>query len=453
MSIDRSRLPFVRDEGALHLPRPQRQVLDSGLPVWTVEHENVPMVSLVLVTRAGASEDPVGAEGLAALTADALDDGAGDRDAFALHDAIASLGASLEIDCGPDATAIDITTLAATLPEAAHLLADVACRPRFDANEVERVRDLRRQRIAQMRDVPSAIAERVFVETLFEGHPYGHLSMGRDLALAGLGADDVRGFHRARYGIDRSLLIVVGEASHAEMRTAAADAFGTMGPSQEPLVRGRIERMPTSGLAGTLLLIDRPGAPQSEIRVGRLGPARSTPDYFASIVMNAALGGQFVSRINLNLREDKGFTYGVRSGFDFRVGPGAFVVQTSVQTDATAASVREILRECGDIGDGRPVTPSELAMAQAALTRGYPRSFETGDQIARSCMQAALYGLPDDYFETYVARVRAVDVAAVTQAAARWASPADLFAVVVGDRARVEEELRGVMPRVVVTQG
>ena len=168
--------------------------------------------------------------------------------------------------------------------------------------------------------------------------------------------------------------------------------------------------------------------------------------------MNAALGGQFVSRINLNLREDKGYTYGVRSGFDFRIGPGAFVVQTSVQTDATAASVREILRECDDIGTLRPLTDRELDLAHAGLTRGYPRSFETGNQIARSCMQAALYGLPDDYFETYVERVRQVDVEAVTRTASRWVASRDLFAVVVGDRARIESELREVMPRVVVIE-
>jgi len=450
VSVDRSRLPLVSDEdGPLHLPRAQHHVLDNGLPVWTVEHANVPMVSMLVFVRAGASEDPVGAEGLAALTADALDDGAGDRDSFALHDAIASLGASLDIDCGADACAVDVTSLVATLPQAARLLADIVIRPRFDANEVERVRDLRRHRLAQLRDVPSAIAERTFVESLFDGHPYGHLSIGTTASLETLGADEVRAFHRARFGADRAGVVVVGEASHEAMLDAIASALGDMPPTAGD-APAAIDHLPASTLAGTVLLVDRPGAPQSEIRVGRLGPSRATPEYFALSVMNAALGGQFVSRINLNLREAKGYTYGARSGFDFRVGPGAFVVQTSVQTDATGASVREILRECAELGGERPVTDKELALAHAALTRGFPRSFETGDQIARSRMQAVLYGLPDDYFDTYVERVRAIDVPAVTAVAGRWLQPSDLFAVVVGDREKVEAELRDVMPRLEV---
>ncbi len=453
MSVDRSRLPFVRDEAPLHLPRTQRHELANGLPVWTVEHRNVPMVSLLLLVRAGGCEDPAGAEGLAALTADSLDDGAGMRDSLALHDAIASLGASLEIECGTEATTLDITTLEATMLDAAHLLADVAYRPRFDTHEIERVRDLRRQRVAQMKDVPSAIAERVFVERLFEGHPYGHLSIGSDVSLASMGVADVRAFHESHFGVDRCLAVVVGQMSHAEMRAAVEASFGAMGASTRSVARAPVTRAPAADVSGTLFLVDRPGAPQSEIRVGRLAPPRSTPEYFELIVMNAALGGQFVSRINLNLREDKGYTYGVRSGFDFRIGPGAFVVQTSVQTDATAASVREILRECDDIGTRRPLTDRELDLARAGLTRGYPRSFETGNQIARSCMQAALYGLPDDYFETYVDRVRQVDVEAVTRTAARWMVSDDMFAVVVGDRAKVEGELRDVMPRVVVLEG
>ena len=425
----------------------------TGLPVWTVQHRNVPMVSMLLLVRTGGCEDPVGAEGLAALTADALDDGAGGRDSFALHDAIAGLGASLEIECGTEATALDVTTLEATFRDAAHLLADVAYRPTFDAHEVERVRDLRRQRVAQMKDVPSAIAERVFVERLFEGHPYGHLAMGSDTSLASLEAEDVRAFHASHYGVDRCLAVVVGEVSHDEMRDAIEAAFGAMGQAPRVVTRADVTGAPAIDVSGTLFLVDRPGAPQSEIRVGRLAPPRATSDYFPLLVMNAALGGQFVSRINLNLREDKGYTYGVRSGFDFRIGPGAFVVQTSVQTDATAASVREVLRECDDIGTSRPLDHRELALAHAGLTRGYPRSFETGGQIARSCMQAALYGLPDDYFDTFVERVCAVDIEAVTRTAARWVAARDLFAVVVGDRSRIEAGLRDVMPRVVVLGG
>ena len=439
MSIDRTRLPLVRDGGALHLPRARRHALANGLPGWTVEHDNVPLGSMVRVVRAGASDDPVGSEGLAALAADALDDGAGARDSFALHDAIAGLGASLEIECGADATAIDITTLASTLPEAAGLLADVACRPRFDTSEVERVRDLRRQRIAQMKDVPSAIAERVFVESLFDGHPYGHLSMGRDDSLSTIGVDDVRAFHASRYGVGRSLLIVVGEASHDDMLAAVTPAFAAMLAAPERLVHGRVERLPASQLAGTLLLIDRPGAPQSEIRVGRLGPSRSTPDYFAAIVMNAVLGGQFVSRINLNLREAHGYTYGANSQFVFRRAPGFFVVATGVRTDVTAPALAEIVKELGKIRDG--VTAEELSLARDSEVRSLPSGFETSSSVTTSSTNLFLFGLPLDYYVNAQARYSALTAEQVNAAARKYIAPEKTLFIVVGDRAKIGAEL------------
>ena len=185
------------------------------------------------------------------------------------------------------------------------------------------------------------------------------------------------------------------------------------------------------------VIVDRPGAPQSELRVGRVSTRRSSADYHTLAVLNAALGGQFVSRINLNLREDKGYTYGARSGFDLRRGPGPFVVQASVQTSATAASLREIFSELDAIGGDRPVTPAELAMAQASLTRGFARGFETGEQIARAITNLALYGLEADFYDRYVERIDAVTADQVTAAARRWLPSSAMTSVVVGDLSAV----------------
>ncbi len=186
-----------------------------------------------------------------------------------------------------------------------------------------------------------------------------------------------------------------------------------------------------------LVTVHRAGSPQSELRIGRIAAGRSTPDYHALVVLNTVLGGQFVSRINLNLREEKGYTYGARSGFDFRRQPGPFVVQASVQTDATADAVREVLREVDEIGGERPVSARELALARAALTRGYPRNFETAEQVARAIAQLALYELPDDYFDGFVERVRAVGIDDVTDVARRYLPADEMLAVVVGDCDRV----------------
>ena len=181
-------------------------------------------------------------------------------------------------------------------------------------------------------------------------------------------------------------------------------------------------------------MIDRPGAAQSELRIGHVAAPRSTPDYHALVLLNMALGGQFVSRINMNLREDKGYTYGARTSFDFRRGPGPFLLQVSVQTAVTADAVRESLAELQAVGQGRPITERELETARAALTRGYPRNFETAEQIARSCAQQALYGLPDDYFERFVSTVLALGVDDIARVGERWLDPARLATLVVGDR-------------------
>jgi zinc protease len=184
-------------------------------------------------------------------------------------------------------------------------------------------------------------------------------------------------------------------------------------------------------------MVDRPGAAQSELRLGKIGAARSTPDYPALAVLNTALGGAFVSRINLKLREQKGLTYGARSAFDFRREPGPFVVQASVQSDATAEAIGDTLWEIEGFAGERPITPQELERAHAALTRGYPRSFETADQIAHAVAQLVLHDLPDDYFDRYVDRIRKVTAADVGDVARRYLDSDQMQAVVVADRERV----------------
>jgi predicted Zn-dependent peptidase len=191
-----------------------------------------------------------------------------------------------------------------------------------------------------------------------------------------------------------------------------------------------------------LALVHRAGAAQSELRIGHVALSRTSPDYHAALVANMVLGGQFVSRINMNLREDKGYTYGVRTAFEFRRAPGPFVLNASVQADATAEAVREAIHEMRDIRGDRPITRHELELGRASLTRGYPRNFETADQIARGAAQLALYGLPDDYFTTFVPRVLALDEDSVTKVAAAHIDPARLLTVVVGDRDKLLPSLR-----------
>jgi predicted Zn-dependent peptidase len=273
---------------------------------------------------------------------------------------------------------------------------------------------------------------------LYDTHPYGHLPIGSEASLQAMDRDQAAAFHARMYQPSRATVILAGDAPHAELRDLGARAFGGWSPiGTEPPPVDVSARPPAPPPDARLGLLHRPGSAQSELRIGHVAVSRSTPDYHALVVMNMVLGGQFVSRLNMNLREAKGYTYGVRTGFEFRKGPGPFVLQASVQSEATVDAVRESLLELQGIRGPRPVTPQELTTGRAALTRGYPRNFETAEQIARAAAQLAIYGLPEDYFDTYVTKVLAVDEEAATAAAERHLDPARVGAVIVGDADRI----------------
>jgi predicted Zn-dependent peptidase len=435
--VDRSRLPEPGPSSLAAFPAIEKSVLASGLRVWTVRHAQVPIVSLSLLVRRGASSDPVGKHGLAATTADMLDEGSGDRSAIEIHEAIARLGAQLETDIGPDATIAGFTVLARFVDRALMLLADVVARPALREEDFARVRQLRLHRLTQIRDVPTAIADRTFVRLLYGDDSYGHTPIGSEQALASMTVDDVRVFHHSVLRPSAATLIAVGDCDHESIRRFAAEAFANWeGEAVEP--DGREVTLPQPA---RLNVVARPQAPQSELRIGHVSAARSTPDFHALVTGNMVLGGQFSSRINLNLREDKGFTYGARSAFDFRRRPGPFVLQVGVQTSATAESIKECISEITAIAGPRPITEEELRLAAAALTRGFARNFETAEQIARGATQLALYDLPDTYYADFVPTIERLTTDEVTRAMARHLEPSRLATVIVGDYDATDAEL------------
>lgn len=437
MKIDRSRLPEPGPSRPLSFPAIEKSVLPNGLNVWTVRHAQVPVVAFALLIRRGASSDPPGKHGLAAMTADMLDEGSGERSAIQIHEAIARLGTQLETDIGADAAVAGFTVLARFTEPAMALLADVVVRPAMREEDVARVRQLRLHRLTQLRDVPSAIADRAFLNLVYGEHPYGHAPIGTEQALASMTADDVRAFHGRAIRPSVATLIAVGDCDHATIRRLAGEAFGgwTQREADEETSEGALPH------PVRLNIVPRPKAPQSELRMGHVTVARSTPDYHALVTANMVLGGQFSSRLNLNLRERKGFTYGVRTAFEFRRRPGPFVLQAGVQTSATAESIAESIAEIDALAGTRPVTAEELRLAAAALTRGYARNFETADQIARAVTQLALYDLPDTYFAEFVPRIERLTIDEVTAAVARTLHASRLTTVVVGDYDAVGADL------------
>jgi zinc protease len=249
--------------------------------------------------------------------------------------------------------------------------------------------------------------------------------------------DDVRAFHARAIRPSAATLIAVGDCEHDEIVRLAGEAFADWTGAGDREVAA--VDVPPPGPAITV--VPRPRAPQSELRIGHVATARDTPDYHALVVANTILGGQFVSRINLNLREHKGLTYGARTAFEFRRLPGPFALQASVQTSGTAVAIQESIGEIAGIRGPRPATEDELALGIAALTRGYARSFETAEQIARAAMQLALYDLPDDYFAQFVPRIEAVTTHDVSRVMTRHLDPARLVTVVVGDLDAVRSDL------------
>ncbi len=443
IAVDRSTLPVPGPEPGFTFPGAERARLGNGLSLWSLERGSVPLVSIIATLPVGSWADPDGKAGLASLTADMLDEGAGGRSAIEIQEAIARLGGEMGIDAGHDAVTVSVTLLQRHLAAGLQLLADMVCRPDMAERDVERVRTLRLNRLRQLRDVPAALAERVFAETLYGGHAYAHLPFGATASIEGLTQADLAGFHAGAYRPDRTTVIVVGPAGASEVRDAVEGAFGAWtGPGNGDVRPAGGDGIPAAP-GPRLILVDRPGAAQTELRIGQVAQPRSTPDYHALLVLNAVLGGQFVSRINLNLRERRGYTYGARTAFEFRRQAGPFSLATSVQTDATAHAVQESLEEMAAIRGARPVTADEAALAQQTLTLGYPRNFESTDQVARALLQLVLHDLPDDTFASFSPRVRAQNTATITRAARTHLDPDRMTVVAVGDVARISDGLRG----------
>jgi predicted Zn-dependent peptidase len=442
-AVDRSVLPVPRPNDPFRFPQIHRRALANGLEVRAIPHHNVPVLSAVLLVRGGTAADPRERPGLAAFTADLLDEGSAGRSALEVSDAIARLGADLDVDVGADATVVSLTTITRFMHPAMALLAEMVTGPNLAAADVERVRKLRLERLRQLRDHAPAVAERALARLLYRDHPYGHLGLGTEAALEATTLPEIRAFHAGAFVPGGSTLVVAGDAPHEALFAAAEDAFRHWAaPDDAP----RIDR--EAGLTPPpleperrLAVVPRPGSAQSELRIAHVCASRDTPDYHALVLLNMILGGQFVSRVNLNLRQDKGYTYGVRTGFDLRRGLGPFVLQTSVQTEVTAAAIKEALRELGDLRGPRPATPDEIALARASITRGYPRGFETAQQVARGVAQLALHDLPDSYFEEFVPRVEAVSEEDVSRVAAQYLDPARMVTLVVGDDERVTPTL------------
>jgi len=436
---DRTKVPVPGPAPALRLPAIQKRALSNGVPVWVVELHKVPVVQVSLVVLAGGSADPSGKLGVASMTSAMLDEGAGNRSALEIADAVDYLGATLSTTGSFDSSAVRLWVPAARLAEALPVMADVALRPSFPAGELERLRKERLTSMLQARDDPASIAGLSFPKIVFGQHRYATSLAGTPATVGSFTVDDLRAFYRSQYRPDRAALIVVGDVKTDAAVGQLEAAFGGWKADGAAAPGATLADAPQVA-ARQVYLIDKPGAPQSQIYIGGVGVARSTADYFPLQVMNTLLGGSFTSRLNQNLREDHGYTYGAGSGFAMRQAAGPFQASSGVQTEVTAEALKEFFNELNGILE--PVPADELARGKNYIAFGFPGEFETAAAISSRLEELLIYKLPLDYFEHYVQNVQAVTAADVQRVARKYILPAKFAVVVVGDRKAIEAPVR-----------
>ncbi len=435
---DRDHPPELGAPPALDLPPIHRLSLSNGLRVVLVEKHDVPLVQVNLVVGAGSVTDPADGAGLASMTAEMLDEGAGDLGALDLSDEIDFLGASIRTGTGLHNSMVSLHVPLSKLDRALELMSDIALRPTFSSAELDRQRLDRITTLVQWHDEARIIAGQLFNRTLYGRlHPYGMPEFGTEDDLRSMASNDLRRFHESRYVPANSFLIVVGDVTSESVMPKLQAVFGwwTGGAPD----RAEVPEVAQVG-ERRVYLVDKPGAAQSEIRIGRIGVPRLTDDYYPLLVMNTILGGSFASRLNMNLREDKGYSYGARSSFSFRPAAGPFVARAAVQTDVTDSALVEFMNELRRILE--PVSDDELTRAKNFVALRFPGRFQTVSGVANQLSELILYDLPDDYFNQYVQRVLAVTREDVQRVAREYIDPERVAIIVVGDRSQVEEKIR-----------
>ncbi|MEX2466957.1 MAG: pitrilysin family protein [Gemmatimonadota bacterium] len=412
-------------------PDTERKRLENGLDVRVARVARLPLVSVDLFMRGGEQDLPDDRAGLAVLAADALDGGTRQRSGIDLADAFERLGARVSAHAGWEGTTVSLTCLADRLDEAFPLLAELVLEPDFPAAEVARSREQRLASIRQRAMDPGALASDSALRWYFqEGVPYARPVAGTVASVSGHTREALLGYAEAAYRPGRGGgLVVAGDVDAGEVVALARRHLGSWEGS--PMSSAPFESVPMTR-ERRIRVVHRPGSVQSEIRVGHVGAARATRDYFPLLVGNMLLGGTFTSRLNLNLREKHGFTYGVRSRFSYRSRPGPFEVSTAVGNDVTAPAVREILGELERLVEGGP-TAEEVASTRDYAAGVFGLQIETVDQIATRLTHIVVFGLDDGYFHDYRGKIRAVTVGETAAALRRKIKPGEAQIVVVGD--------------------
>ena len=442
-TVDRSTgVPTVGDSPAVTFPSLQTTTLSNGLDVLLAERRAVPIVSLNLQLDAGYAADQVGIPGAASLAMEMLDEGTTSRNSLQISDDLQGLGARLGTNANLDMSSVTLSVLTENLQPAIEIYADVIRNPSFPEDEFERLKSQQLARIRREKSNPTQMALRVLPLVIYgPAHAYGVplTGSGTEAAVTGLTRRDLSEFHSQWIRPNNGTLVVVGDISMAELAPQLERAFASWTPAEVPTKN--LEAV-THQDASAVYLIDRPGSQQSLIMAGHVAPPKNNAAEIAIEAMNTVLGGSFSSRVNMNLREDKHWSYGARTQLIDARGPRPFLVNAPVQTDKTKEAMREIHAELTGIRGDRPVTADELAKAKDLRTLTLPGRWETNRAVSGDLVSMVRYGLESDYYDTYVERVRALDLSDVAAAAEDVIQPDRLMWIVVGDRSVIEDGIR-----------
>lgn len=422
----------------MQVPTPESITLANGLTVMLAPRRGLPVVAANLVIRTGSDSNPADAPGVANFAAAMLTQGTAKRTALQIADDIAQLGTTLTSTSTMDASTISTQALKKNFAAALDQIADVALNPTFPPDELERQRTVRLGQLAQQRANAQALASTIVANALYgDTHPYGFAEIGTEASLKAMTADRLRAFWQQNFVPNNAALVVAGGITMSELRPLAEKAFGgwQRGTPARPALTA------PATVASKVVIVDRPGAPQTQLRVAMIGAARSAADFRPAQVMNTAFGGLFSSRINMNLREKNGYTYGASSQFSFRKAPGPFQVASGVRTDVTGAAAAEMIKELQGMA-AAAMPAEELKRAKDSLAYSLPGAFETSVGTAASLANIYTYDLGLDYYATYAESVYAVTADQTLAAARKYLVPDRFVVVAIGDRSKIEADLK-----------
>jgi zinc protease len=423
---------------AFTLPVPKQFTLANGLTVMLTEQHNLPIVATKMVVLGGNGDNPAENRGLAGFTARMLPEGSKGRSALKIADEMAQIGAKLESDSDPDSSQVSTEVLKRNVSADFDVLSDVVLHPAFDGKDIERIRSQRATELLQTSDDPYALSRRVSQRILYGDHPYGYLPLGTEASIKNTTRADLEKYWSTDYVPANSALVIAGDLTETEARTLAEKYFGSWKDSGKRSAIPDVTASPTR----SIYLVDKAGAAQTMLRAVTLGTQRSNPDFAALEVANNALGGLFDSRINMNLREKNGYTYGANSYFNYRRGTGPFYIVTSVRTDTTSDALREMFKEIEGMQTS-PLSPSELTLAKEAAARSLAARFETMPNTVATTGELFIYSLPLDFYGKLPAKVDAVTVSDVERVSKQYFVPGKMFIVAVGDKQKIETGLQG----------